>query len=386
MQLLHRSNPVTIYRGANDNIRTMQINNISDRIMIDNDDGMATFLSRIGAGTRIGLDTEFMRERTYFARLCLLQVALDGQQMACIDPLTIDSIGLGRMLGNLDAEFIAHSAGQDIDVLSGATGFIPDTLFDTQIAAAFAGIGDQISYAALVNELLGVQLEKGETRTDWARRPLTTAQLDYAFDDVAHLHAVAEILTERLHRTDKLKWCLRACQEQVSNYRHAAVDQWINRFKQGPSVPIEDQSLLRELLLWRESEARSSDRPREWIIASNNLIAIAHMRPESMAHLREVGHLNDAQMRKYAHNLLKLVQNADKTLEDKVIWPPRTELDANQKGALKELQKRLRQYCEDLEIFPTVIASRADLEARLLGRPNRLDSGWRQEFVDNALG
>ncbi len=332
----------------------------------------------------VGLDTEFMRVRTYFPELCLLQLASCDGTLACVDPLVIDPAVLGRSLSRLDGTVVIHSAGQDLEVLQHALAYLPGSLFDTQVAAALLGFGEQVSYASLVNDLIGVEVAKGETRTDWSRRPLSSAQVAYAFDDVAYLIEIQQLLEERLVRDDKLNWMRLACEEMLELQRRPADDSVIARFKGGAGLPVSRQALLRDLLLWRERKARELNRPREWVVSGADLVAIARQCPDSENALGSCAKLNPAQLRKHAGELLSIVA-ASRDAEPVQVWQQRTEMSVEQRARVKSLQGRVRSFCEQLSITPSAVASRADIEALVLGRPSRLDGGWRRDLLADAF-
>ncbi|KAA3632914.1 MAG: ribonuclease D [Proteobacteria bacterium] len=363
----------------------MTQDNPERRILIENDDKAAAIFGQARECEVVALDTEFMRVKTYYAELCLLQLALPDGRAACLDPLAVRAPSLGEGLFGLNGTLVVHSAGQDLEVLESSLDYVPRDLFDTQIAAAFLGYGDQVSYSNLTRQLLGVELAKGETRTDWCRRPLTEAQLDYAYADVEHLLELQEILVAQLERDDKLQWVRRACAELVERRPQENDQSVVSRFKGGGNVPVSRQALLRELVLWRERTARQKNRPREWIVSSADLVAIATKMPNTPEKLASMTSLNAAQIRRYSNALVDLVNAWEGEASERVIWLPRGELDVAQKALLKQMQKRVRSFCERMSISPTALVSRADLEALLTGRPGRLDAGWRRELIGDVL-
>jgi ribonuclease D len=359
--------------------------NPAKQYLVDGDGAAREFFAHMPKSEPLGLDTEFMRTRTYYPKLCLLQVSTPENRRACIDPLTVDTGVLKDALARIDGEFVIHAAGQDLEVLKESLGFLPSKLFDTQIAAALLGRGEQVSYAALVSSILGVELVKGQTRTDWCRRPLSDAQIHYAFEDVEYLLPLRNEFIEELDRGGKLGWMEQACRELLSQQRDATDESMIARFKGGSAVPLHRQALLRRLLLWREEQARKVDRPREWIISSADLINIARDAPTGRKRLESIPGTNPAHLRKYADALLEIVSSEKETALEEPIWQPRGELSPEQRDRLKTLQARVRAIGAEMSISPAILASRADLEALLSGRPCRLDTGWRRDILGGAL-
>lgn len=363
----------------------MKQNNAIAQVVIEDVETLCDFFESIADNPRIGLDTEFMRVKTYFPELCLVQISATGGHAACIDPLMVGQVALAKSMSGCSMTIVAHSAGQDLEVLHTCLGYLPRVLFDTQVAAALLGYGEQVSYHALVKQLTGIHLEKGETRTDWCRRPLTDAQIEYAFADVDHLPHLHDTLAERIEAEGKTGWLASACEELLEKQKHDGEARVVTRFKGGANIPLARQSMLRDLVLWRERVARKTNRPREWIVSSQDLVAVAEKTPETLGKLVNCTSLNRAQADRYGKEIVEIVSAAGKSVSSEVIWPPRDELQPEQKAQVKKLQKSVRELCADLSVSPAILASRADLEALVVGRPGRLDSGWRREVIDPIL-
>lgn len=344
-----------------------------------------SFLEEAGAQAHVGLDTEFMRVDTYYPGLCLVQVALPGGRLACIDPMSVEPAILSDALVGCRGTVCIHSAAQDLEVLKGSLGFLPERLFDTQVAAALLGRGEQVSYAALVHSLFGVELAKGATRTDWSRRPLSSAQIEYAFADVAYLLDIEGVLSEELERQGKHEWLGHACSELLDQYRGDTGPDVVARFKAGASVPVERQGLLRALVLWREGEAQRRNRPREWIVPGADLVSIARHAPASVARLRSIPVSHPDRVGRYSDTLLDIVASNVGDAPVAPVWEPRVEMSGEQRALAKRLAGRVRAFCRERSVSPAVLATRADLEALVLGRPGRLDFGWRREVLGEVL-
>ncbi|MGH8147304.1 MAG: ribonuclease D [Rhodanobacteraceae bacterium] len=236
----------------------------------------------------VGLDTEFMRRNTFYPKLALVQAAL-GSESWLIDPLAYDA---GPDLRALVAgrACVMHSASEDLEALAPLLGDSPLALFDTQIAAALCGMGPGPSYQKLVAALLGVDIPKDETRSDWLQRPLTTSQLDYAEQDVAHLAALHEKLSAELTRRGRLSWhtedCTRLVQRARSN--QTQTDPQPQRgFSGAAEWPAEAQARLRRVLRWRDTTARAIDKPKPWILDDAHALALSQRTPQTPQDLFE---------------------------------------------------------------------------------------------------
>lgn len=230
--------------------------------IITNPDGLADLAERLAGTAVIALDTEFLRESTYRAQLCLLQMT-DGGGPLCVDPLAIEDLTpLAPALRSPASLKVMHASRQDIEVLIPAVGMV-QPLFDTQIAAALAGMPAQIGYAELVRRLLGVELSKAHTRTDWSRRPLAAEQIAYALDDVRHLPALAERLDAELERLGRRRW-LDEELGALADPRTYSVEPdraWL-RVKGLQGLDPARARLAQELAAWREGRAIERNRPR----------------------------------------------------------------------------------------------------------------------------
>src|SRR5438445_2833051 len=225
------------------------------------------WLASAPAHMRAGLDTEFMRTNTFSPKLALVQINIGGRTALIDAPLLGAHARLAARLGDPTNLCIMHSASEDLDALSQLLPTGPGELFDTQIAAALAGIGFGLSYQKLVATMLGVDLPKSETRSDWLQRPLSAAQLDYAAQDVVHLDELHALLAEKLDALDRGNWLREDCHRLIDRVVHAQPDaQPQLAFRGASEWPREAQMRLRRLLLWREASARTLDKPRPWLL------------------------------------------------------------------------------------------------------------------------
>jgi ribonuclease D len=331
---------------------------------------------------RVGLDTEFIRERTYWPQLALVHLAIDG------DILLIDTLVPGMnaalvpLLTDPSVLKVMHSASEDVVALKRACGVGPTPLFDTQIAAGIAGVGAGMGYQRIVQDLLGVALAKGEQRSDWLRRPLSPAQLEYAADDVVYLDALYTALAEKLDALGRRAWAdedsarmAQGVDENGDRWPHLAL-------RTAQFLDIEGQRRLLRLLRWRDAYAKSSDRPRSWILDNELATTLARTPPIDRDALKRQ---LDA-IPKSPRSLVDPIWNALTTpLPDEAEAPqPRSE--ERDKAALRKLQDKTAEVSKELGLPDGVLASRRWLEALLDGHdwPGAL-SGWRREQLEARL-
>jgi ribonuclease D len=345
-------------------------------------------LFRLRSADRLALDTEFMRERTYHPQLCLVQVAT-GTDCLLIDPLAgLDLAPLHELLQERSRPKILHAARQDLEVLLLAGGRVPGPLFDTQVAAALLGYPAQVGYAELVARQLGHSIDKGQTRTDWSRRPLTAAQLAYAADDVRHLLVLHAELQAALAARGRAGWVEQetALDEDPSLYRTDPQLAW-KRLKGLVRLHPHEQAAARGLAEWRERRAIESDKPRAWILADEALYAVATRGPDSIEALEALGKLPPGLVRKRGEELLAVLHDA-RERPPAPLAPPRKPTDAEQALAAA-LLKLVRDEAARLGIAPEILATRRDLEAIAFGsvdpEQSRLLQGWRGEVLGGKV-
>ena len=284
---------------------------MSEAKLIQQPGDLETALFRLHGADRLALDTEFMRERTYHPQLCLVQIAT-ATDCVLIDPLAgLDLAPLHALLQERSRLKILHAARQDLEVLLLTGGAVPGPLFDTQVAAALLGMPPQVGYAELVARQLGHSIDKGQTRTDWSRRPLTPAQLAYAADDVRHLLTLQAELQAALAARGREDWVAEetAALENPALYRTDPAAAW-KRLKGLNRLQPAEQSAARALADWRERRALESDKPRGWILADETLYAIATRAPSTIAELESIASLPPGVVRKRGEELLELLRHA----------------------------------------------------------------------------
>jgi ribonuclease D len=334
-----------------------------------------------------GVDTEFHRERTYFAKLALVQVAWPGG-IALVDPLAVDVAPLARALAAPDTTVVAHAADQDLEVLERACGVLPARLFDTQVAAGFTGMSSP-SLAALVERYAGQRPPKGDRLTDWLQRPLDVAQRAYAASDVEHLLTLHAALVERLTATGRLRWAEDECERLRLRSRGVADPEtawW--RIKEARSLRGRSRAIAQTVAAWRERTAATTDQPVRWVLPDLAVVAIAQRPPHTVDQLRAVRGLDGRFLKGGAgRDILAAVEHGlDRPSAEIRVPPTEDELDRALRPAHSLLSAWLAQRAGELQLDATLLGTRADLQAYLRGDEDaRLRHGWRRELVGGAL-
>ena len=333
----------------------------------------------------IGLDTEFVRVSTFHPRPGLIQVALD-RVAYLIDPLAnLDLSGLGHVFTGSTMS-VLHAAQEDYEVLFWLTGSIPTPVFDTQIAYALLNDKISLSLSALVTELLGKELSKEETRSDWTKRPLSGSQCQYAKEDVLVLLPIYEILYNQLEKAGRLDWMneeMRSVQER--NLRVLAdgdIETQVQKFGNAWRLSPEGMSRLVHLVQWREDTARRVDLPRKQVLSDQSLFSLAAAGHIGRHYQLVSQHgLTDKQADRFGCQLKGVLEEA---LEGGAIAPPPAPLSKKLKDALKERQSKIEVIASDLGIAPEMLVKKRQLVASLDGR-QWLPSGWRQELLEEVF-
>lgn len=334
----------------------------------------------------IALDTEFVRERTYYPRLCLIQAAV-ADDVALIDALAIaDGGALVAPLVDPARPKLLHAARQDIEALLPLTGAPIAPVFDTQQAAALLGFPAQVGYADLVRLVLGVELAKGHARTDWSRRPLSPEQLAYAADDVRYLPALANALEERLATAGRRAWLDEesGSLREISLYRVEPAEAW-RRLKGLERLDAAGFAVAREVACWRERRAMARDLPRGWVLPDAAIHELAETRPQNRDELSRLAAVPRSTAERAADEILAAVADArdegDARATSDTGRPGPDELRRQ-----KLLQKQLMALAGELGIQPEVLATRRELVALARGsRESIVLSGWRRAVVGEPL-
>jgi ribonuclease D len=357
----------------------------SSSSLITSPEALARLAEHMATAAGIALDTEFLRERTYRAELCLLQVAtLAGP--VCVDPIALADLGpLRASLADPRSEKVLHAARQDLEVLLPVTGMIAP-VFDTQVAAALAGFPAQAGYAELVRRLLSVELPKAHTRTDWSRRPLSPEQIEYALDDVRYLLPLRDLLLEQLERLGRREW-LREELLALADPGVLAVQPeraWL-RLKGLQTLDPARQALAQSLAAWRERRASARNRPRGWILDDAVLREIIQRVPRSSAQLASLQDMPEGVVKHSGEEILALIDAVGVT-EPPPPLPRRERPDPAFTAMVKRLADLTQAIATELGLATEVLATRRDLEQVARGEPGAaVLTGWRREIVGSRL-
>ena len=346
----------------------------------------------------VALDTEFMRERTYRSQLCLVQIG-SARSIALIDPLNgVDVRPIAELVADPEVEVVVHAGRQDLDLFHDDFGVIPNNVFDVQIAAGFAGYGASLSYGALVKSVLGVGLSKGESYTDWCRRPLTAKQTQYAADDVRWLLEAAQSLKEKLRGMGRLGWALEEMERATAEDTFQTdLDSVWKRVSGRGTLSGRQLAVLRELARWREETAMRRNLPRGWVMKDATLVDLARRQPSSLEELARVRGFNAKEVQRAGRDILLALQRGKSAVPPDVAPAPPREDQVRTRliGGLADVVVRTR--AEAAGVAPELVATRGDIESLLLqifarrrnGSPDepdhRLLRGWRRELAGDAV-
>ncbi len=351
---------------------------------VDVDDLVSTLLEQ----PRYALDTEFHRERTYYPKLALVQVAWrssDGQQVALIDPLAVDVASFGRLFA-ADSLCVIHAAQQDLDVLTHAVGSVPARMFDTQLAAGFLGYGTP-SLVSLLQGELGVTPAKGDRLTDWLRRPLTDSQRQYAAVDVEYLLEVHERLVAQLADVDRLAWADDACEELRTRPTSGSApdDAWM-RLKDARSLRPSARAVAQSVAGWRERRAMRTDIPVRQVLPDLAILGISQRAPSTIKELSQARGVDDRHSRGgLAEEILEAVRAA-KGAPAPTPPPSADDLERSMRPAVTLVSAWVAQLARDERLDPALVATRTDIVSVLRGDDDaRLASGWRSVLVGDGI-
>lgn len=356
--------------------------------LIQSDQELESLCQQLGHSGLLTIDTEFLRVRTYYPKLCLFQVGC-GQEFFCIDPLAIapGHAGLRDTLLGGTAVKVFHAARQDIEVLHHYCGSVPHNVFDTQVAAAMLGLGDQVGYAGLVEQITGAALAKAHTRTDWCQRPLSAEQIEYAVDDVRYLEPIYMHLCERLQKCGRLQWVFEECSalSRVESYEADPLTAY-TRIGHGQKLEPVAQGVLKELAIWRERTSQSLDLPRSWVAKDGVLASIARAGPLNIGDLKRVDGVSEAFARRHGPDIVRLVKQVSGSQHHPVIWTRGRPLDADERALRQQVMACLAKVSAEAGISPSLLGSRDDVERLVRGRRDvSLLTGWRARLVGDEL-
>jgi ribonuclease D len=358
--------------------------------LISTTSGLEAACARLAAHSFITVDTEFLRETTFYSKLCLIQMA-SAEEAVLVDPLAkgLDLKPFFDLMANPKVEKCFHSARQDVEIIWQMGRVIPKPLFDTQVAAMVCGYGDSVSYEQLANDLAKAKIDKSSRFTDWSRRPLSDQQLAYALSDVTHLRLVYAALKAELTRTGRESWLDEemAVLTAPATYELHPEDAW-QRLK-GRVRKAKEMAVLREIAAWREREAQSRNVPRSRVMKDDTIVDIATHAPttaEALGHLRSVP--NGFERSKAGADILAAVERG-LAVDPKTIIMPQRDRGRQANGAILDLLKVLLKAVAEAErVAPKIIATMDDLEAIAIDDKDDIAAlkGWRREiFGEKAL-
>ena len=359
--------------------------------MISDTKSLAAFCERLSQTEFVTVDTEFMREKTFWPILCLVQVAGPDEARA-IDPLApgIDLTPLFELMNNPKILKVFHAARQDVEILLHISGKVPHPMFDTQVAAMVCGFGDAVGYETLVSQLANARIDKTMRFTDWTLRPLTEKQVQYALADVTHLRVAYEKLVRKLERNGRADWLVQEMTEltAVETYRTPPEDMW-RRLKPRSTSP-RFLAVLRELAAWRERDAQDRDLPRQRIIRDETLTEIAAHHPTTVDELARTRGLGKGAVEgRMGQAILEAVARGIAIPEDQAPKPPERVEVARGLGPVVDLLKvLLKMKCDEHDVASKLVANAADIEAIASDDNANVPAlhGWRRElFGEDAL-
>lgn len=358
-------------------------------LFVDNAASLVNLCEQLKHSEWLALDTEFIREKTYYPKLCLIQIS-NGDIAACVDPLAIDDLQpLLAILYDGSVLKVWHSARQDLEIFLHDWQQIPLPLFDTQPAAALLGHGDQIGYANLVKQILDIDLPKDQSRTDWAARPLSEQQIRYALDDVVYLGQLYLAMRGKLSDRERLQW-LAADFAVLANpvtYEPDPQNVW-KKIKGRQHLHGRQLAVLQALAAWRERLARERDLPRKWLLKDDVMVELCRRMPRKLEGMSKIRGIEAGMIRREGETLLQLINQACQL--DRAEWPVEKSrpkpLSAQQEAMVDLLSAALRLIAAEHQLSPQAIATHKELGKLVRGETDcLLQEGWRKAVAGDQL-
>jgi len=359
-------------------------------IWIDSDEKLNHMLDALSNKHLLAVDTEFIRTNTFYPKIALIQIS-DGTQCFLVDVLAVRHFeGLKQLMEDPSRTLIFHACAEDLEVLEHGLNIIPDTIFDTQIAAGIANVGYSMGYARLVQRLFDIELDKQETRSDWLARPLTDRQIEYAAYDVAYLHSMYNVLSGMLSDQGRQHWFEEeslAVYTLVSDRKNT--QDYHRKLKGAWKLSSEALTALKRLCDWREITARALDKPRSHVVKDNSLLEIARRMPVVADEMRGIDDLYGGTIKRHGHALLQEVAIAG---QDQSLQRLPEPLSKSVSAVMKTMRVALNSLAEGIELPLEFLSNKKELESIVRSAsqgacvwPERLNTGWRQSLVKPAL-
>jgi ribonuclease D len=357
---------------------------------IKNPEQLDDLCQRIESEPWIAVDTEFLREKTYYPKFCLLQLATPNW-VACVDPMAFPNLNkLFDAIYNPAVIKVFHSCRQDLEIFYQLTGKLPTPIFDTQIAAPLLGFQDNAGYAMLVSTFLNINLNKAHTRADWSHRPLSDDEIKYAADDVIHLCAIYQHMTKQLTELGRMDWLVDdfAALENPEQYKTEPQNAWL-KVKGKSKLTGKQLSIVQAVSQWREITAQKENRPKNWLLRDEVLFDFAKLQPETTEALSKIRGIGERAVNYYGKELCALIKKAKNT--PPIPIPEYTKSisgkDQQQEAIIDILFSLVRIRAEENRLNPSILGTRNDLEALLNGNAEDclLLRGWRFSMVGKEL-
>ncbi|WP_251197886.1 ribonuclease D [Anaerotardibacter muris] len=357
--------------------------------LIESNVALATFAESCMNSPYMAIDTEFLREKTYYPKTCLIQIGIEGH-IAIIDPLAVTNLDvLARPLTDPGIVKIFHACTQDMDIILRETGVLPAPVFDTQIAATLLGKNQQASYATLVSQYCGVELSKKDSFTDWSRRPLSPSQVQYASDDVLYLPEIHQKMVELLEEKNRLDWLTDAF-EELSSPEKYVVDPYTRykKLKRVNQLKPRQLSAAREFAAWRELKAQSRNIPRKWVVSDEQIVEACRREACTLDELFMVRGLRDSLKTSDAREVVECIKKGLDIPKDELpVLQGKARSEANVDAIVDVLSGMARKCAKENDIAPQTLASHAELTKLARGHYDdcELLKGWRRRLLGDEL-
>ncbi|GFO72680.1 ribonuclease D [Bathymodiolus japonicus methanotrophic gill symbiont] len=336
----------------------------------------------------LAIDTEFLREKTYYPKFCLLQVAT-LEWVACVDPIALEGEleELFAIINDPAIIKVLHSCRQDVEIFYQLSGKLPAPVYDTQLVAPLLGFQENTGYAMLVSGFLNINLSKIHTRTDWSQRPLSPEQLKYAADDVIYLAKIYQMMQEKLQALGREDW-LKEDFEQLMNedlYDIPPENAWL-KIRGKNKLTGKQLAIVQVLAEWREQLAKKDNRPKNWVLRDELILDMAKLQPLNLKALSDIRGMNDGFVRRYGKQVCELIDNARGLPGLKLKNKANNKKKPGQEAVLDILTGVVRLRADENSLNPVILATRKDLEKLLLDeQQSSLLHGWRFSMVGQEL-